>query len=81
MGYLLPNMEVQVNFHNENPIGMELPLNVVLEVVDTESVVKGQTATSSGKPAKLVNGITRYRPPVYLCRRENQSQYRNWPST
>jgi elongation factor P len=58
MGYLLPNMEVQINFHNENPIGMELPLNVVLEVVETESVVKGQTATSSGKPARLETGIT-----------------------
>ncbi len=58
LGFLLPNMEVQVNFHNENPIGMELPLNVVLEVIDTESVVKGQTATSSGKPAKLQTGIT-----------------------
>lgn len=58
MGYLLPNMEVHINFHNENPIGIELPLNVVLEVVETESVVKGQTATSSGKPAKLQTGIT-----------------------
>jgi elongation factor P len=58
MGYLLPNMEVHINFHNDNPIGMELPLNVVLEVVETESVVKGQTATSSGKPAKLQTGIT-----------------------
>jgi elongation factor P len=58
LGFLLPNMEVDVNFYNENPIGMELPLNVVLEVVDTESVVKGQTATSSGKPAKLETGIS-----------------------
>ena len=58
MGYLLPNMEVHINFYNDNPIGMELPLNVVLEVVETESVVKGQTATSSGKPAKLQTGIT-----------------------
>jgi len=58
LGFLLPNMEVQVNFHNENPIGMEMPLNVVLEVIDTESVVKGQTATSSGKPARLQTGIT-----------------------
>ena len=58
MGYLLPNMEVQINFHNENPIGMELPLNVVLEVIETEGVVKRQTATSSGKPAKLETGIS-----------------------
>ena len=58
MGYLLPNTEVQINFHDDNPIGLELPANVVLEVVETEGVVKGQTATSSGKPAKLETGIT-----------------------
>jgi elongation factor P len=58
LGYLLPNMEVQINFHNENPIALELPSNVVLEVVETEGVVKGQTATSSGKPARLETGIT-----------------------
>ena len=66
LGYLLPNMEVQINFHNESPIGMELPLNVILEVVDTESVVKGQTATSSGKPAKLETGIT-VTVPQFIC--------------
>jgi elongation factor P len=58
LGYLLPNMEVQINFHDENPIGLELPANVILEVLETESVVKGQTATSSGKPATLETGIT-----------------------
>ncbi|HBE93714.1 MAG TPA: elongation factor P [Gammaproteobacteria bacterium] len=58
MGYLLPNMEVQINFHDDNPIGMELPANVILEVVETEGVVKGQTATGSGKPATLETGIT-----------------------
>jgi elongation factor P len=58
LGYLLPNTEVQINFHNDNPIALELPANVVLEVVETEGVVKGQTATSSGKPARLETGIT-----------------------
>ena len=58
MGYLLPNEVVQVNFHNDKPIGVELPANVVLEVVDTEAVVKGQTAAGSGKPARLETGIT-----------------------
>ena len=56
-GYLLPNTEVQINFHNESPIGFELPANVVLEVVETEAVVKGQTASGSGKPAQLETGI------------------------
>ncbi len=58
MGYLLPNEVVQVNFHNDKPIGVELPANVVLEVVETEAVVKGQTAAGSGKPARLETGIT-----------------------
>ena len=57
VSYLLPNTEVQFNFHNEEPIGMELPANVVLEVVDTEGVVKGQTASGSGKPAELETGL------------------------
>ncbi len=57
IGYLLPNTEVQINFHNESPIGFELPANVILEVVETEAVVKGQTASGSGKPALLETGI------------------------
>lgn len=57
IGYLLPNTEVQINFHNGNPIGIELPGAVVLEVTDTEGVVKGQTASGSGKPARLETGL------------------------
>ena len=54
--YLLPNTDVQINFHNESPIGVELPASVILEVVETEGVVKGQTASGSGKPAVLETG-------------------------
>lgn len=54
--YLLPNTNVQINFHNDTPIGIELPAAVVLEVVETEGVVKGQTASGSGKPAVLETG-------------------------
>ncbi len=55
--YLLPNTDVQINFHNDSPIGVELPASVVLEVVETEGVVKGQTASGSGKPAVLETGL------------------------
>ena len=55
--YLLPNEEVQVNLHNEVPIGVDLPANVVLQVVETEAAIKGQTASSSGKPAILETGL------------------------
>jgi elongation factor P len=55
--FLLPNEEVQVNFYNETAIGVELPLTVDLEVSETETVVKGQTAAGSGKPAVLETGL------------------------
>ena len=57
VGYLLPNTDVQINFYEETPIGVDLPANVILEVTDTEGVVKGQTAASGGKPATLETGI------------------------
>ncbi len=56
--YLLPNTEVIVNFYQDKPIGLQLPPNVTLEVVETEAVIKGQTASGSGKPAMLETGIT-----------------------
>ncbi|MFT5260831.1 MAG: elongation factor P [Saprospiraceae bacterium] len=55
--YLLPNTDVQVNFYNEVPIGVDLPSNVVLTVQETEAAIKGQTASSSGKPATLETGL------------------------
>jgi elongation factor P len=55
--YLLPNTDVQVNFNNDEPIGVDLPNNMVLQVVETEVAIKGQTATSSGKPAVLETGL------------------------
>lgn len=57
IGYLLPDTEVQINFYNESPIGVELTDNVVLEIIETEAVIKGQTAAGSGKPAILETGI------------------------
>ena len=55
--YLQENMEVRLSTHNSIPIAIELPARVTLEVVDTEPVVKGQTASGSFKPAKLSNGV------------------------
>ena len=54
--FLLPNTEVHINFHNDIPIAVELPAAVTLEVIETDSVVKGQTASGSGKPATLETG-------------------------
>ena len=54
--YLQEGMVVQISLHEGVPLSVTLPQRVVLEVVETEPVVKGQTATSSYKPAKLENG-------------------------
>ena len=61
--FLLPNEEVQINFHNDQPIGIELPASVVLQVTETEAVVKGQTAAGSGKPAIVETGLRVIVPP------------------
>ena len=56
-GYLIPSINVQVNFHNDRPIGVQLPPTVTLTVVETEPNLKGATATGSFKPAKTETGI------------------------
>ncbi|HEY5288809.1 MAG TPA: elongation factor P [Caulobacteraceae bacterium] len=61
--FLNDGMLVTLEFHEERPIGIELPESVVLEVVETEPTVKGQTASSSYKPAKASNGMRIMIPP------------------
>jgi elongation factor P len=65
-GYLLPNTDVQVNFHNDRPIGVQLPPSVVLRVVETEPNLKGATATGSFKPARTETGLTVQVPPFVV---------------
>ena len=62
-GFLLPNTEVQVNFYNGRPIGVELPPSVILTVTDTEPGIRNSTATNSFKPAVMETGITVQVPP------------------
>ena len=61
--FLQDGMTVQVQLHEERPIGIKLPEHVVLEVVEADAVIKGQTAASSYKPAKLENGLRVLVPP------------------
>ncbi len=61
--YLQEGMVVQLSTHNDVPIALDLPRTVVLEVTDTEPSVKGQTASSSYKPAMLSNGVRTTVPP------------------
>ncbi|HTV35565.1 MAG TPA: elongation factor P [Xanthobacteraceae bacterium] len=61
--YLQPEMEVTISMHESTPVAIELPPKAVLEVVETEPTVKGQTASSSYKPAVLSNGVRTMVPP------------------
>jgi len=63
--YLQDGMLVHLSTHDGVPIAMELPARVVLEIVETEPVVKGQTASGSYKPAVLNNGL-RIMIPTYI---------------
>jgi elongation factor P len=61
--YLQENMSCLLSLHEGIAIAIELPQRVTLEVVEAEPVVKGQTASSSYKPAVLSNGVRIMVPP------------------
>jgi elongation factor P len=61
--FLQDGMTVTVELHEERPIGIRLPEQVTLAIVEADPVVKGQTAASSYKPAMLENGVRILVPP------------------
>jgi len=61
--FLQDGMKVTVESHEGRPIGISLPDQVTLKVVEAEPVMKGQTAASSYKPAMLENGVRVLVPP------------------
>ncbi len=61
--FLQDNMVVNVKLVEGDPVGVDLPAMVTLEIVEADPVVKGQTATSSYKPALLSNGVKTQVPP------------------
>jgi len=61
--YLQENMTVKLSLHDMNPVAITMPQRATLEVVETEPVTKGQTASSSYKPAILSNGVRTSVPP------------------
>ena len=61
--YLHPEMKVMLSMHEGTAIAIVLPQKVTLEVVETEPTTKGQTASSSYKPAVLSNGVRTAVPP------------------
>lgn len=61
--FLQESMIVVIETYEEEPIGVSLPDTVVMEVVEADAVVKGQTASSSYKPGVLENGARIMVPP------------------
>jgi|TARA_B110000438_G_scaffold300340_1_gene352522 elongation factor P len=60
---LTENLEVNISFYNEKPLTIELPNQVTCKIETTDVALKGQTASSSYKPATLDNGINIQVPP------------------
>ena len=60
---LTENLQVSVSFYNENPLSIELPNQVQCKIETTDVALKGQTVSSSYKPATLDNGLNIQVPP------------------
>ena len=60
---LSENLEVIINFHNESAISLTFPNQIQCKVETTDAALKGQTVSSSYKPAKLNNGLSIQVPP------------------
>ena len=61
--YLIPNLQIQVEFFDGKAVGVELPQTVELTVVETEPGLKSATATNVTKPAKTETGLVVQVPP------------------
>jgi elongation factor P len=61
--YLIPNIKIKVEFYESNPIGIELPPAVEMEVIETEPGLKSATASNVNKPAKMETGLIVQVPP------------------
>jgi len=60
---LKENTEVTINFHDENPLSVDLPTTIVCKVKTTDVAIKNQTASSSYKPAIIENDVKIQVPP------------------
>jgi elongation factor P len=65
INYLKEDLSLEVPTYNGEPIGVELPTTVELQIVETEPGFKGDTATGGNKPAKLETGIT-IKVPLFI---------------
>ena len=60
---LTENLEVSISFYNDSPISVDLPNQVTSKIATTDVALKGQTVSSSYKPASLDNGLNIQVPP------------------
>jgi elongation factor P len=61
--FMMPNVKLQIEFYEGNPIGVEMPASVELRVVSTEPALRGATVSNVNKPATLETGIVIQVPP------------------
>jgi elongation factor P len=57
VSYLTPNLKISIEFYEASPIGIHLPLNVEMKVMETEPGIKGASVSNVGKPATLETGL------------------------
>ena len=60
---LKENLEVTINFFEDNPLSVELPLSIECKIISTDAALKGQTVSSSYKPAIINNDLKILVPP------------------
>lgn len=57
VNYLIANSKLKVEMFEDRPVGIELPLNVEMTVLETEPAIKGSTVSNVGKPARMETGL------------------------
>ena len=55
--YLIPNLKLAIEFYEGRPVGIEMPLTVVMKVMETEPGIKGASVSNVGKPATMETGL------------------------
>ncbi|HUX05883.1 MAG TPA: elongation factor P [Acidobacteriota bacterium] len=63
ISYLIPELEIEIEYYDGTPVAVELPNEVNLEITETEPQLKGATASASYKPATLETGVVVQVPP------------------
>ena len=63
VNYLIANCKLKIELYEGRPVGIDLPLNVEMKVMETEPAIKGASVSNQSKPAKMETGLTVQVPP------------------